>query len=91
MKQLLNELVAYLKLKTSLDLILSCRYWNSIDNQQLKDFAGTKKVIHFSISSKVKLKKEHRPNPEYQVQKEEITSNYDLLVFGQAEQDRARL
>ncbi|HKX85225.1 MAG TPA: bifunctional (p)ppGpp synthetase/guanosine-3',5'-bis(diphosphate) 3'-pyrophosphohydrolase [Flavobacterium sp.] len=78
-----NELVAFLKLKTSLDLFYRIGI-GSIDNQQLKDYAAQKSNTFFNFF-KNKIKRTPT-NPE-QLQKEELTSNYDLLVFG-VEQDR---
>lgn len=82
-EQTINELVAHLKLKTSLDLFYRVGI-GSIDNQQLKDFAAQKNnsLINF-FKNKIKRS---APIPEL-VQKQEITNKYDLLVFG-AEQDR---
>jgi guanosine-3',5'-bis(diphosphate) 3'-pyrophosphohydrolase len=78
-----NELVAFLKLKTSLDLFYRIGI-GSIDNQQLKDYAAQKSNTFFNFF-KNKIKRTPT-NPEL-LQKEELTSNYDLLVFG-VEQDR---
>ncbi|MCL9805636.1 bifunctional (p)ppGpp synthetase/guanosine-3',5'-bis(diphosphate) 3'-pyrophosphohydrolase [Flavobacterium amniphilum] len=78
-----NELVAFLKLKTSLDLFYRVGI-GSIDNQQLKDYAAQKSNTFINFF-KNKIKRTPT-NPEL-VQKEELTSNYDLLVFG-VEQDR---
>jgi GTP diphosphokinase / guanosine-3',5'-bis(diphosphate) 3'-diphosphatase len=79
-----NELVAFLKLKTSLDLFYRVGI-GSIDNQQLKDFAAQKNnsIMNFF---KGKIKRSPSVNPDL-VKKEEITQKYDLLVFG-VEQDR---
>lgn len=78
-----NELVVFLKLKTSLDLFYRVGI-GSIDNQQLKDYAAQKSNTFINFF-KNKIKRTPT-NPEL-VQKEELTSNYDLLVFG-VEQDR---
>ena len=78
-----NELVAFLKLKTSLDLFYRVGI-GSIDNQQLKDYAAQKSNTFINFF-KNKIKRTPT-NPEL-VQKDELTSNYDLLVFG-VEQDR---
>lgn len=78
-----NELVSYLNLKTSLDLFYRVGI-GTVDNQQLKDFAAQKSNTFFNFF-KNKIKRTS-PNPEY-IHKEEITSNYDLLVFG-PEQDK---
>lgn len=78
-----NELVAFFKLKTSLDLFYRVGI-GSIDNQQLKEYAAQKSNTFFNFF-KSKIKRTPT-NPEL-IQKEELTSNYDLLVFG-IEQDR---
>ena len=80
----INELVAYLKLKTSLDLFYRVGI-GSIDNQQLKLFAAQKNNTFFNFF-RGKSKKGQTINPEI-IQKDEITQKYDLLVFG-IEQDR---
>lgn len=80
----LNELVNFLKLKTSLDLFYRVGI-GAIDNQQLKDFAAQKSntFINF-FKSKIR-----RPNQTVseEIHKPQLSSNYDLLVFG-SEQDR---
>ncbi|GAA4767125.1 MULTISPECIES: RelA/SpoT family protein [Flavobacterium] len=78
-----NELVSYLNLKTSLDLFYRVGI-GTVDNQQLKDFAAQKSNTFFNFF-KNKIKKSS-PNSEF-IHKDEITSNYDLLVFG-PEQDK---
>ncbi|MDI9309919.1 MAG: RelA/SpoT family protein [Limnohabitans sp.] len=82
-EQTINELVAFSKLKTSLDLFYRVGI-GSIDNQQLKDFAAQKNNTFINFF-KNKIKK-NTPIPEH-IQKQEITNKYDLLVFG-TEQDR---
>lgn len=79
-----NELVNYFKLKTSLDLFYRVGI-GSIENQQLKDFAAQKSntLINFF---KNKIKRSPTANPE-DIHKQELSSNYNLLVFGK-EQDR---
>lgn len=77
-----NELVNYFKLKTSLDLFYRVGV-GTIDNQQLKDFAALKSN---SFMNFFKNKIKRSPNlPQEQVQKEELSRNYDLLVFGKDE------
>jgi GTP pyrophosphokinase len=70
-------------LKTSLDLFYRVGA-GAIENQQLKDFAAQKSntLINFF---KNKIKRSGSTNNE--IDKPEITSNFDLLVFGK-EQDR---
>jgi len=79
-----NELVNFFKLKTSLDLFYRVGI-GSIENQQLKDYAAQKSntLINFF---KNKIKRSPNTQPE-EINKQELSSNYDLLVFG-AEQDR---
>ncbi|OYQ45380.1 RelA/SpoT family protein [Flavobacterium cyanobacteriorum] len=79
-----NELVNYFKLKTSLDLFYRVGV-GSIDNQQLKDYAALKSN---TLMNFFKNKIKRSPSlPQEQIQKEEISRNYDLLVFGK-EQDK---
>ena len=82
-ESVINELVNFFKLKTSLDLFYRVGA-GAIENQQLKDFAAQKSntLINFF---KNKIKRSASTNQE--IDKPEITSNYDLLVFGK-EQDR---
>ncbi|WP_294821141.1 RelA/SpoT family protein [uncultured Flavobacterium sp.] len=78
----INELVSYFKLKTSLDLFYRVGV-GTIENQQLKDFASLKSNTFMNFF-KGKIKR--TPNlPTEQVQKEELSRNYDLLVFGKNE------
>ena len=79
-----NELVNYFKLKTSLDLFYRVGI-SAIDNQQLKDFASQKNNAFMNFF-KNKIKRSPSYNPEL-VNKNELSSNYDMLVFG-AEQDK---
>jgi GTP pyrophosphokinase len=82
-ESVINELVNFFKLRTSLDLFYRVGA-GAIENQQLKDFAAQKSntLINFF---KNKIKRSASTNQE--IDKPEITSNYDLLVFGK-EQDR---
>lgn len=79
-----NELVNYFKLKTSLDLFYRVGM-GTIDNQQLKDYAALKSNTFMNFF-KNKIKRSPSA-PQEQIQKEEISKNYDLLVFGK-EQDK---
>ena len=83
-ESVVNELVSFFKLKTSLDLFYRVGI-GSIENQQLKDFAAQKSntLINFF---KNKIKRTPTANPE-EINKPELSSNYNLLVFGK-EQDR---
>ena len=80
----INELVIYFKLKTSLDLFYRVGI-GSIENQQLKDFAALKSNTFINFF-KNKIKRTPTAPVEH-VNKEEINTNYDLLVFG-VEQDK---
>lgn len=77
-----NELVTFFKLKTSLDLFYRVGI-GSIDNQQLKDFAAQKNSTFLNFFKKIK--RSPLANPE-EIQKDEISKNYDLLVFGPDEE-----
>ncbi|AJR03856.1 RelA/SpoT family protein [Siansivirga zeaxanthinifaciens] len=78
-----NELVNYFKLKTSLDLFYRVGI-GTIDNTMLKDFAASRSnTIMGYLKSKI-TRKTHVNKEE--VDKEEVTSNYDLLVFGKEEE-----
>ena len=80
-----NELVVHFKLKTSLDLFYRVGI-GTIENAQLKEFAALKSN---SIMNFFKNKIKRSPSaaaPEH-INKNEISSNLDLLVFG-GEQDK---
>lgn len=77
-----NELVVFFKLKTSLDLFYRIGI-GSIDNQQLKDFVAQKNSTFLNFFKKIK--RSPSANPE-EIQKDEISKNYDLLVFGSDEE-----
>ncbi|NMH26646.1 RelA/SpoT family protein [Flavobacterium silvaticum] len=75
----INELVSFFKLKTSLDLFYRMGI-GSIENQQLKDYAAQKSNTFMNFfKSKIGRSK---PAPEEEVHKQVLTHNYDLLVFG---------
>jgi len=76
-EKLVNELVSYFKLKTSFDLFY--RIGNgAIDNTQLKAFVSQRNNMFVSFF-KNRLKRS--PSKEV-IDKEEVTSKYDDLVFG---------
>ncbi|MEZ4796742.1 MAG: RelA/SpoT family protein [Flavobacteriaceae bacterium] len=76
-----NELVNYFKLKTSLDLFYRVGI-GSIDNKMLKDYASSRSNAFVSyIKSKIR-----KPTVLPDIDKDEITSKYDLLVFGKEEE-----
>jgi len=77
----INEMVNYFKLRTSLDLFYRAAI-GTIDNKMLKDFAASRSNVLMSfIKSKIR-----KPNIPQDVDKDEITANYDLLVFGKEEE-----
>ena len=80
-EKIVNELSTYLNLKTSFDLFY--RIGNgAIDNKQLKSFATQR---NSRILSFLKTKLRRGPSKEF-VNKEEVTSKYDALVFGKEEE-----
>lgn len=79
-----NELVSFFKLRTSLDLFYRAGI-GSIDNAQLKEFASLKSNSFMNFFKK-RIKSTPAQNSEH-VYKEEISNNYDMLVFGK-EQDK---
>lgn len=79
----INELVSFFKLKTSLDLFYRVGI-GTIDNNMLKDYASSRSnalmsFIKSKISKKTPIKKE-------EIEKDEVTTNYDSLVFGKEEE-----
>ncbi|THD66565.1 bifunctional (p)ppGpp synthetase/guanosine-3',5'-bis(diphosphate) 3'-pyrophosphohydrolase [Robertkochia marina] len=80
-EKVVNDLVVFFKLKTSLDLFYRVGI-GTIDNQMLKDFAAARnnKLLNFF---KTKMRK---PGKVEDINKEEITNKYDLLVFGKEEE-----
>ncbi|MGB5322463.1 RelA/SpoT family protein, partial [Lutimonas sp.] len=77
-----NELVNFFKLKTSFDLFYKIGD-GSIDNQQLKKYASQRSnvLMHF-LKSRM-----NRPTAlKDEILKEEVTANYDMLVFGKDEE-----
>jgi GTP pyrophosphokinase len=80
----INDLVVYFKLKTSLDLFYRVGI-EAVDNQQLKEFA-TQRSNAFVSFFKNKIKRSPNVNPDL-IHKNIISANYDMLVFG-PEQDK---
>jgi guanosine-3',5'-bis(diphosphate) 3'-pyrophosphohydrolase len=78
-EQVINELVNFFKLKTSLDLFYRVGI-GAIENQQLKDYAAQKgnTIINF-FKNKIKRNKD---TADEDIHKPVISSNYDMLVFG---------
>lgn len=80
-ENVVNDLVLHFKLKTSLDLFYRVGI-STIDNQMLKDFAASRSnsLLNFF---KNRMRK---PTPLPELDRDEITTNYDLLVFGKEEE-----
>lgn len=77
----INKMVIFFKLKTSLDLFYRVGI-GTIDNQMIKDFASSYNNAFISF-----FKNKIRRNPvPVDVDKDEITSKYDMLVFGKEEE-----
>ena len=80
-EKMINELVIYFKLKTSLDLFYRVGI-GKIDNVKLKEFTASRSNAFVSyIKSKIK-----KPSIAEDLNKEEFTSKYDQLVFGKEEE-----
>ena len=77
----LNELVVFFKLKTSFDLFFRIGT-GAIDNTQLKNFVSQRNnmIINF-----FKKRLSRAPSKEL-INKEEVSTKYDGLVFGQEEE-----
>ena len=77
-----NELVNYFKLSTSLDLFYRVGL-GTIDNTMLKAYAASRSNPFVSY---IKNKITRKPEAPKDINKEEITSKYDMLVFGKEEE-----
>jgi len=78
-----NELVNHFKLQTSLDLFYRIGI-GSIDNPMLKKFAASRSNVLVSfIKNKIQRKK---ATPSETINNDEITSKYDMIVFGKEEE-----
>jgi len=76
-----NEMVLYFKLRTSLDLFYRTAI-GTIDNKMLKEYAASRSNVFMSfIKNKIR-----KPNVPKEVDKDEITAKYDMLVFGKEEE-----
>ena len=77
-----NELVNFFKLKTSFDLFYQIGN-GTIDNQQLKRYANQRSnaLMHF-----LKTKMNRPTALKDEIIKEEVTPDYDMLVFGKDEE-----
>ncbi len=75
-EKVVNELVLYFKLKTSQDLFYRVGI-GTIDNQKIKEFATMRSNVFMNF-----IKNRIRRGNTKDLNKDEITSKYDLLVFG---------
>jgi GTP diphosphokinase / guanosine-3',5'-bis(diphosphate) 3'-diphosphatase len=81
-EKVVNELVRYFNLKTSFDLFYRVGV-STIENSQLKTFANQRSnTIYNFFKNKIK----RNNNKVKQEVEEELTNNYDLLVFGKDEE-----
>lgn len=80
-EDVINKMVINFKLKTSLDLFYRVGI-GAIDNQMIKDFASSYSNAFISF---FKNKIRRTPVPT-DIDKDEITSKYDMLVFGKEEE-----
>ena len=79
----INELVNYFKLKTSLDLFYRIGI-GTIDNKMLKSYAASRSNALMSfIKNKISRK---QTSTKDDLNKDELTEKYDMLVFGHDEQ-----
>ncbi|MDC0380495.1 RelA/SpoT family protein [Flavobacteriaceae bacterium] len=79
----INELVNFFKLQTSLDLFYRVGI-GSVDNSMLKKFAASRSNVLVSfIKNKIQRKKASTAET---IDNDEITSKYDMLVFGKEEE-----
>jgi len=77
----INELVRFFKLKTSLDLFYRVGI-NTIDNPMLKKYANSRSNVLMSF---LKNRITRKPK-KFDLDKQEITQKYDMLVFGSDEE-----
>jgi len=77
-----NDLVNFFKLKTSLDLFYRMGS-GSIDNQQLKEFIAQRNNSFVNFFKK-RIKRTNKSSVPFE--KDEIIDNYDSLVFGKEEE-----
>ena len=77
-----NELVNYFKLSTSLDLFYRVGL-GTIDNSMLKSYASSRSN---ALVSYIKNRIRSKPTVPKDIDKDEITSKYDMLVFGKEEE-----
>ena len=80
--KIINELVTFFRLKTSLDLFYKMGN-GSIDNVQLKEFIS-QRSNSFVNFFKNRIKRSSKSTTY--IDKDEVSVNYDLLVFGKEEE-----
>ncbi len=80
-EDVINKMVIYFKLKTSLDLFY--RIGNGvIDNKQIRDFAASYNNAFLNFF-KNRMRRKGAPEG---IDRDEITATYDMLVFGKEEE-----
>src|SRR5690606_500452 len=78
-ENVVNEMVNFFKLKTSLDLFYRAGI-GAIDNQQLKEYAAQKNNTFINF---FKNKIKRSPNTaDADIHRQVLSNNYDMLVFG---------
>lgn len=80
----INQMVRYFGLKTSLDLFYRVGI-GTIDNTMLKEYAASRSNAIVSFI-KNKITRRTAAIPKGEIDKEEITIKYDMLVFGKEEE-----
>ncbi len=83
-ESVVNEMVNYFKLRTSLDLYYRAGI-GAIENQQLKDFVAQRSNTFINFFKKT-IKRPHQ-TADQDINKQQLSANYDMLVFG-PEQDK---
>ena len=78
-ESVVNDMVNYFKLQTSLDLFYRVGI-GSIENQHIKDFVAQRSNTLVNFFKKT-IKRQNNVQPE-QINKEELSKNYDMLVLG---------
>ena len=77
----INDLVTHFKLKTSLDLFYRIGI-GSIDNKMLREFSNSRSNAFVSyLKNKIR-----KPSAHPDIDKDEITAKYDMLVFEKEEE-----
>ena len=76
----IEGLVSFFNLQTSMDLFYRIKI-GTIDNNALRKYAASRNNALMSI-----FKSRSRKSSEKEIHKEEITTNYDQLVFGKEEE-----